>query len=155
MYQSAINDLASRGIAFRYDVAAPPAALKRAIHDLVGDAAYIISGRTPAAQAAALKNAPEGATIFIRDFLPSLDAHLLHSYKPEPPPGTISIPEILTPKQVAEVLGCSTHTLRNQRSRYNAGEPIETPPWHTANRKVFYYASDLKQWLETRPIYGI
>lgn len=153
--QEEINRLASRGVAFRYDIAAPPAALKKAIHEIAGTSAYIVAGRTPAAQAAALEKAPKGAAIFIRDFLPTLDVQLLHGYKNLLPAGTIAVPEILSPDQVAELLGCSTNTLRNQRSRYAAGEPISTPPWRTHNRRVFYLASDLKQWLESRPIYGL
>ncbi|MBC6805865.1 hypothetical protein CRD17_01360 [Corynebacterium sp. LK30] len=155
-YQDAITELAQRGIAFRYDVAGTPATLEKAIRDFTGDSAYIINGRTPAAQATALKNTPEGVTIFLRDFLPTLDAKMLHGYKAEPKPaGTIAVPEILSPPQVAEVLGCSINTLRNQRSRAMAGEPLDTPPWRTHNKRVFYLASDLKQWLEERPIYGV
>lgn len=153
--QQAVTALASRGVAFRYDTAGTPAALEKAIHEIAGTDAYIIAGRTPAAQAAALRNAPQNAVIFVRDFLPTLDVRLLHSYKNTPPAGAVVVPEVLTPKQVAEMLGCSTNTLRNQRSRHKAGEPVETPPWHTYNKKILYYASDLKQWLEERPIYGL
>lgn len=154
--QQAVTALASRGVAFRYDVAGTPAALKTAIREIAGSDTYIVTGRTPAAQAEALKNAPQNAVIFVRDFCPTLDARLLHTYKTDPKPaGAIMVPEILSPAQVAEMLGCSTNTLRNQRSRSTAGEPVDTPPWRVHNRRVFYLASDLKQWLETRPIYGL
>lgn len=154
-YQDTIAKLACRGVAFRFDVAGVPTVLQREI-DRLCPGAHIISARTTATQRRELETAPPGKTIFLRDFLPTLEVGLIHAYTPTTPPaGAVVVPEILTSAQVSEMLGCSVNTLRNQRSRHMAGEPISTPPWRVHNRRVFYLASDLKQWLETRPIYGM
>ena len=153
--QKKIDRLASQGVAFRFDVAAAPTSLRHEISQLCPNA-HIISARSTVQQRHEIANTPPGKLIFLRDFLPTLEVGLLHSYSaPNPPAGAVVVPEILTPKQVAAMLGCSTNTLRNQRSRYTAGEPVSTPPWRTHNKRVIYFASDLKQWLESRPIYGL
>lgn len=59
--------------------------------------------------------------------------------------------EVLTPEELAELLGISVWTVYAKTSRRNRGNTsIELPPFFRLGKLIRFYRKDLVSWLDSR-----
>ena len=63
----------------------------------------------------------------------------------------LSLKEVLTPEDLAEILGISVWTVYAKTSRRNRETvAVELPPFFKLGKLVRFYRKDLISWLESR-----